>query len=91
MKLEDSDDIEDFLTFERLAAGKARSAFVAMDPEHTQDYDRLKEAVLKKYDVSRHSNHQRENAIRRWWQRKQSWSTYMSQHIRVQEPIILLD
>lgn len=32
--------------------GKARSAFVAMDPSHTQDYDFVKTAILKKYDVN---------------------------------------
>lgn len=30
-----------------LHTGKARSAFVAMDPSHTQDYDFVKTAILK--------------------------------------------
>lgn len=70
-RLEDTDDIEHFLTtFERLAevyqwprgdwairlipllTGKARSAFVAMNPSQTQDYDQLKQAILKKYEIS---------------------------------------
>uniref|UniRef100_A0A8C5EVC6 SCAN box domain-containing protein n=1 Tax=Gouania willdenowi TaxID=441366 RepID=A0A8C5EVC6_GOUWI len=70
-KLEDSDNIEHYLTtYERLAGvyewwkeewaihliplltGKARSAFVAMDPDNTTDYDLLKEAVLKKYEIN---------------------------------------
>lgn len=70
-KLEDSDNIEHYLTtFERLATvfnwpeedwaihliplltGKARSAFVAMDSEGTLDYDLLKEAVVKKYEIN---------------------------------------
>ena len=78
VRLEESDDIEHFLTtFERLAVvygwprrqwairliplltGKARAAFVAMDPAYTQDYDQLKQAVLKKYEVNRDSYHQR--------------------------------
>ncbi len=70
-RLEDTDDIEHFLTtFEKLAevyqwprgdwairlmpllTGKARSAFVAMNPSQTQDYDQLKQAILKKYEIS---------------------------------------
>ncbi|XP_056116336.1 uncharacterized protein LOC130092496 [Rhinichthys klamathensis goyatoka] len=70
-KLQDSDDVEHFLTtFERLAevyrwpredwaihlipllTGKARSAFVAMAPAFTSDYDRVKEAILKKYEIN---------------------------------------
>ncbi|XP_063074189.1 uncharacterized protein LOC134464773 [Engraulis encrasicolus] len=35
-----------------LLTGKARSAFVAMNPNDTTDYDRLKEAVLKKYEIN---------------------------------------
>ncbi|XP_039525008.1 uncharacterized protein LOC120477466 [Pimephales promelas] len=35
-----------------LLTGKARSAFVAMNPSLTQDYDQLKEAILKKYEIS---------------------------------------
>lgn len=69
-KLEDSDDIEHYLTtFERLAevyqwprgdwavrlipllTGKARSAFVAMNPSQTRDYDQVKVAILKKYEI----------------------------------------
>lgn len=66
-KLEDSDDIEHYLTtFESLAevyqwpredcvvrlipllTGKAQSAFVAMNPSQTRDYDQVKAAILKK-------------------------------------------
>ncbi len=35
-----------------LLTGKARSAFVAMDPSHTQDYDFVKTAILKKYEIN---------------------------------------
>ncbi len=35
-----------------LLTGKARSAFVAMNPSQTQDYDQLKQAILKKYEIS---------------------------------------
>uniref|UniRef100_UPI001A9932FB neurotrophin receptor-interacting factor homolog n=1 Tax=Gasterosteus aculeatus aculeatus TaxID=481459 RepID=UPI001A9932FB len=35
-----------------LLTGKARCAFVAMDPESTLDYDLLREAVLKKYEIN---------------------------------------
>lgn len=70
-KLQDTDDIEHFLTtFERLAevykwpkedwaihlvpllTGKARSAFVAMSPAHTTDYEKVKEVILKKYEIN---------------------------------------
>lgn len=70
-KLQDSDDVEHFLTtFERLAevyrwpkedwavhlipllTGKARSAFVAMAPAFTSDYDKVKEVILKKYEIN---------------------------------------
>lgn len=82
MRLEDSDDIEHFLTaFERLATvhywpqqdwsnrliplltGKARIAFVSVDPAHTQDYDKLKEEVFKKYNVNRESYRQHLRAL----------------------------
>lgn len=70
-KLQDTDDIEHFLTtFERLAevykwpmedwaihlvpllTGKARAAFVAMSPTYTSDYERVKEAILQKYEIN---------------------------------------
>lgn len=35
-----------------LLTGKARAAFVAMDPSHTQDYDVVKTAILKKYEIN---------------------------------------
>lgn len=35
-----------------LLTGKARSAFVAMDPSHSQDYDCVKTAILKKYEIN---------------------------------------
>ncbi len=35
-----------------LLTGKARSAFVAMDPSHTQVYDFVKTAILKKYEIN---------------------------------------
>ncbi len=78
VRLEESDDTEHFLTtFERLAAvykawavgliplltGKARSAFVAMDPTHTTDYDQLKFAILKKYEIGRGTYCQRFQAL----------------------------
>lgn len=69
-KLQNTDDIEHFLTtFERLAevykwpkedwaihlvpllTGKARSAFVAMSPAYTSDYEKVKD-ILKKYEVN---------------------------------------
>lgn len=34
-----------------------------MDTEHSEDYDKLKEAVLKKYDVNRDSYRQRFRAL----------------------------
>lgn len=77
-KLEDKDDIEQFLTtFERVATaclwdkgnwairlvalltGKARSAFVAMNSEDTTDYDKVKEAILKKYEINSDTYRQR--------------------------------
>ncbi|KAL2082753.1 hypothetical protein ACEWY4_022571 [Coilia grayii] len=38
-----------------LLTGKARSAFIAMDPESNLDYDQLKEAILKKYEINAES------------------------------------
>ncbi|XP_048094907.1 uncharacterized protein LOC125291934 [Alosa alosa] len=35
-----------------LLTGKARSAFVAMDLQETEDYGKVKEAILKKYNIS---------------------------------------
>lgn len=35
-----------------LLTGKARSAFVAMSPALSLDYDRVKEVILKKYEIS---------------------------------------
>ncbi len=35
-----------------LLTGKARSAFVAMNPSQTRDYDQVKAAILKKYEIS---------------------------------------
>ncbi|XP_067281115.1 uncharacterized protein [Pseudorasbora parva] len=35
-----------------LLTGKARSAFIAMSPVLSLDYDRVKEAILKKYEIS---------------------------------------
>ncbi|KAL2077897.1 hypothetical protein ACEWY4_025582 [Coilia grayii] len=35
-----------------LLTGKARSAFIAMDPENNMDFDKLKEAILKKYEIN---------------------------------------
>ncbi|KAL2088246.1 hypothetical protein ACEWY4_015145 [Coilia grayii] len=70
-KLEDGDDIEQYLTtFERLATayrwpredwavflvpyltGKARNAYVAMGMDQAMDYNRVKEAILLKYEIS---------------------------------------
>lgn len=42
-----------------LLTGKARSAFVAMDPVHTQSYDALKIAILKKYEINAETYRQR--------------------------------
>ena len=39
--------------------GRARSAFVAMSPSHTNDYDLVKEAMLKKYEISAETYRQR--------------------------------
>ncbi|KAJ8353526.1 hypothetical protein SKAU_G00210930 [Synaphobranchus kaupii] len=41
------------------SAGKAQSAFVAMSPTQTGDYDLIKEAVLKKYQIHAETDHQR--------------------------------
>ncbi len=35
-----------------LLTGKARAAFVAMDPSRTQDYDFVKTSILKKYEIN---------------------------------------
>ncbi|KAL2081694.1 hypothetical protein ACEWY4_023547 [Coilia grayii] len=35
-----------------LLTGKARSAFVAMDIQETEDYEKVKEAILKKYNIN---------------------------------------
>ncbi|KAL2087883.1 hypothetical protein ACEWY4_016711 [Coilia grayii] len=70
-KLEEGDDIEQYLTtFERLAGayrwpradwpvylvpylvGRARAAYVAMDIEEAMDYDKVKEAILMKYEIN---------------------------------------
>ncbi|KAL2089206.1 hypothetical protein ACEWY4_016105 [Coilia grayii] len=70
-KLEESDDIEQYLTtFERLAVayrwpqadwavylvpyltGRARAAYVAMDIVEAMDYDKVKEAILAKYEIN---------------------------------------
>nr|XP_055075226.1 nuclear pore complex protein Nup153-like isoform X1 [Misgurnus anguillicaudatus] len=39
--------------------GEARSAFVEMDPVHAQDYDSVKTAILKKYEIRAESFRQR--------------------------------
>ncbi|XP_065146743.1 uncharacterized protein [Paramisgurnus dabryanus] len=39
--------------------GEARSAFVAMDPVHAQDYDSVKTAILKKYEIRAETFRQR--------------------------------
>ncbi|KAL2103518.1 hypothetical protein ACEWY4_000386 [Coilia grayii] len=46
-----------------LLTGKARSAFVAMNPEDATDYDRLKEAVLKKYEINAETYRQQFRAL----------------------------
>ena len=33
-------------------SGRARSAYVAMDPTEAMDYDRVKEAILKKFEIN---------------------------------------
>ncbi|KAL7877197.1 hypothetical protein SRHO_G00038400 [Serrasalmus rhombeus] len=35
-----------------LLTGKARSAFIAMDPGNNMDFEKLKEAILKKYEIN---------------------------------------
>ncbi|KAJ0058012.1 hypothetical protein NL108_007232 [Boleophthalmus pectinirostris] len=35
-----------------LLTGKARSAYVAMDMKDTEDYDKVKEAILSKYEIT---------------------------------------
>lgn len=42
-----------------LLTGKARSAFVAMDSDDTEDYKKVKEAILKKYDINEETYRQR--------------------------------
>lgn len=32
--------------------GKARAAYVAMDPSHTMNYDRVREAILQKFEIN---------------------------------------
>nr|XP_055075224.1 nuclear pore complex protein Nup153-like isoform X2 [Misgurnus anguillicaudatus] len=39
--------------------GEARSAFVEMDPVHAQDYDSVKTAILKKYEIRAETFRQR--------------------------------
>ena len=46
-----------------LLTGKARSAFVAMDPDDTMNYDRLKEAVLRKYEINAETYRQQFRAL----------------------------
>ena len=33
-------------------SGRAHSAYVTMDMNHAQDYDRVKEAILNKYEIN---------------------------------------
>ena len=40
-------------------SGRAQRAYAAMNPEEAQDYDRLKEAVLRRYDINEESYRQR--------------------------------
>ena len=42
-----------------LLTGKARSADVHMDMDDAQDYDRVKDAILKKYDINPETYRQR--------------------------------
>ncbi|KAL2102386.1 hypothetical protein ACEWY4_001554 [Coilia grayii] len=77
-KLEEGDDIEQYLTtFERLAmayrwpradwaiylvpylTGRARAAYVAMDMQEAMEYDRVKAAILAKYEISEETYRQR--------------------------------
>lgn len=46
-----------------LLTGKARSAFVAMNTEETMDYEKVKEAVLKKYEINIDTYRQRFRAM----------------------------
>ncbi|KAL2085068.1 hypothetical protein ACEWY4_020586 [Coilia grayii] len=77
-KLEEGDDVEQYLTtFERLAvayrwprtewavylvpylSGRARAAYVAMDIYESGDYDRVKAAILAKYEINEETYRQR--------------------------------
>ena len=40
-------------------SGKAQQAYAAMNPEEAQDYDSLKEAILRRYDVNEESYRQK--------------------------------
>ncbi|KAL2077928.1 hypothetical protein ACEWY4_025613 [Coilia grayii] len=42
-----------------LLKGKARAAYVAMNVEDSQDYDRVKQAILRKYEISEETYRQR--------------------------------
>lgn len=46
-----------------LLTGKARSASVSMDYDHTQDYEKVKEAILSKYEITYEIYRQRFRAL----------------------------
>ncbi|XP_064389549.1 uncharacterized protein LOC135337548 [Halichondria panicea] len=77
-KLEETDDIENFLeTFERVATqhdwpenawavqlaglltGRAQAAYAALDATEAQDYKKVKEAILHRYDVNQETHRRR--------------------------------
>ncbi|KAL7825587.1 hypothetical protein SRHO_G00340830 [Serrasalmus rhombeus] len=49
-----------------LLTGKARSAYVAMDISYTNDYKKVKEVILKKYEISAETYRQRFRATDIW-------------------------
>ncbi|KAL7854953.1 hypothetical protein SRHO_G00171430 [Serrasalmus rhombeus] len=46
-----------------LLTGKARSAYVAMDSEHAEDYEEVKAAILAKYEITQDIYRQRFRAL----------------------------
>ncbi|KAL6485144.1 hypothetical protein MHYP_G00071890 [Metynnis hypsauchen] len=63
-----------------LLTGKARSAYVAMDSEHADDYERVKAAILAKYEITQDVYRQRFRAMEVY-----PWETPRELYVRLKE------